>query len=66
MAPFVAGMAGMRYQEFLIYNVAGGILWAVPFTLLGYFFGQSWQLIEKWSGRTGSVLYWEYSRSREM
>jgi membrane protein DedA with SNARE-associated domain/membrane-associated phospholipid phosphatase len=53
MAPFVAGMARMRYREFLVYNVAGGILWAVTFTLLGYFFGQSWQLIEKWSGRAG-------------
>jgi membrane protein DedA with SNARE-associated domain/membrane-associated phospholipid phosphatase len=53
MAPFVAGMAKMRYREFLVYNAAGGILWAVTFTLLGYFFGQSWQWVEKWSGKAG-------------
>ncbi|NOY39958.1 MAG: phosphatase PAP2 family protein, partial [Nitrospirae bacterium] len=53
VAPFVAGMARMPYRRFLIYNVSGGILWSISFTLLGYFFGQSWQLIEKWSGRAG-------------
>jgi membrane protein DedA with SNARE-associated domain/membrane-associated phospholipid phosphatase len=57
MAPFVAGMARMRYREFVVYNVTGGILWAVTFTLLGYFFGQSWQLIEKWSGRAGLFAF---------
>jgi membrane protein DedA with SNARE-associated domain/membrane-associated phospholipid phosphatase len=57
MAPFVAGMARMRYREFLVYNVAGGILWAVTFTLLGYFFGQSWRLIEKWAGRAGLFAF---------
>ncbi len=53
LAPFVAGMARMPYRRFLVYNVSGGILWSISFTLLGYFFGQSWQLIEKWSGRAG-------------
>ena len=53
MAPFVAGMSRLPYKKFFTYNVTGGILWAVSFTLLGYFFGQSWQLIEKWAGRTG-------------
>ncbi len=53
MAPFAAGMARMPYGRFLIYNPTGGILWSACFILLGYFFGQSWQLIEKWVGRTG-------------
>ena len=53
MAPFAAGMSRMSYRRFFIYNLAGGILWSVTFTLLGYFFGQSWRLIERWSGRTG-------------
>jgi len=53
IAPFAAGMSKMPYRRFFIYNVTGGILWSISFTLLGYFFGQSWQLIEKWSGRTG-------------
>src|SRR5512136_1992866 len=50
MAPFAAGMSSMPYKKFFIYNVTGGILWSISFTILGYFFEQSWQLIEKWSG----------------
>lgn len=53
MAPFAAGMARMPYGRFFVYNAAGGIIWSACFILLGYFFGQSWQLIEKWAGRTG-------------
>ncbi|MDA8168688.1 MAG: VTT domain-containing protein [Nitrospiraceae bacterium] len=56
LAPFVAGMGGMHYGRFASYNVAGGILWAVSFTLLGYFFGQSWHLVEKWAGRAGLLI----------
>jgi membrane protein DedA with SNARE-associated domain/membrane-associated phospholipid phosphatase len=53
MAPFAAGMSRMPYGRFLVYNAAGGILWSACFILLGYCFGQSWQLIDKWAGRTG-------------
>ncbi|MHB9098813.1 MAG: bifunctional DedA family/phosphatase PAP2 family protein [Syntrophales bacterium] len=56
MAPFVAGMSRMPYKKFIAFNVAGGILWTVLFTLLGYFFGQSWQMIEKWAGRAGLFI----------
>jgi membrane-associated protein len=35
-APFVAGMGRMSYFS---YNVFGGIVWVLLFTLLGYFFG---------------------------
>ena len=38
-APFVAGMGHMSYGYFFSYNVFGGIVWVVTFTLLGYFFG---------------------------
>jgi membrane-associated protein len=38
-APFLAGVGSMTYGKFLTYNVAGGILWIVLFTLAGYFFG---------------------------
>lgn len=38
-APFVAGMGRMSYGYFFSYNVFGGIVWVVSFTLLGYFFG---------------------------
>ncbi|MDD1690265.1 MAG: VTT domain-containing protein [Methanoregula sp.] len=38
-APFLAGVGKMRYRWFLTYNVIGGCLWIVAFTLAGYFFG---------------------------
>ncbi len=38
-APFLAGVGSMTYGKFLVYNVAGGVLWIVLFTLGGYFFG---------------------------
>jgi membrane-associated protein len=37
--PFVAGVAKMRYREFVIYNVLGGIGWVLSMTMAGYFLG---------------------------
>jgi membrane-associated protein len=38
-APFVAGIGQMRYPRFAAYNVIGGIVWVVSFTVAGYVFG---------------------------
>lgn len=38
-APFVAGVAGMRYPRFLAFNVFGGIGWVFGLTMLGYALG---------------------------
>ena len=38
-APFVAGVGRMRYGRFLVFNVAGALLWVVLLTYAGYFFG---------------------------
>lgn len=38
-APFVAGVGEMSYSKFVVYNIAGAIVWVVSFVLLGVFFG---------------------------
>jgi membrane-associated protein len=38
-APFLAGVAGMRYTRFLSYNVVGAVLWIVSLVYAGYLFG---------------------------
>ncbi|MBE1485941.1 DedA family protein [Plantactinospora soyae] len=38
--PIVAGVSGMRYRTFVIYNVIGGVLWGTGVTVLGFFLGQ--------------------------
>lgn len=40
MAPFVAGVGRMTYARFLLYNVAGGLLWVALFVGAGYAFHQ--------------------------
>ncbi len=49
--PGLAGTARMPYGRFLAFNAAGGVVWALGFTLLGYFAGASYQKVEKIAGR---------------
>ncbi|HEX6096151.1 MAG TPA: VTT domain-containing protein [Thermoanaerobaculia bacterium] len=35
-APVVAGMAGMSYRRFALFNIVGGIGWVFSMTMLGY------------------------------
>jgi undecaprenyl-diphosphatase len=47
----LAGTAQMRYVVFTLYNVMGGITWAALFGSLGYIFGRSLPLLERYIGR---------------
>jgi membrane-associated protein len=40
-APVVAGVAGMEYRRFLLYNVAGGVGWVTSMTWAGYLLGHT-------------------------
>src|SRR5713101_926826 len=55
-AALLAGASKMRWRVFVVYNVAGAILWSVAITTLGYLFGQSLPLLVKWVGRSGTIL----------
>ena len=55
LMPFLAGAARLPYLRFLIYNAIGCVLWAAIFSSLGYLFGQSWHLIDRWIGRAGII-----------
>lgn len=54
VVPFAAGMGRMPYGRFLLGNAIGGILWGTTFTLVGYWLGGSYQVVEKWM-RTGGL-----------
>ncbi|OGE15196.1 hypothetical protein A3F00_05370 [Candidatus Daviesbacteria bacterium RIFCSPHIGHO2_12_FULL_37_11] len=38
-APVVAGVGLMRYKKFVIFNLVGGVLWAIAIPLAGYYLG---------------------------
>jgi hypothetical protein len=43
-------------MRFFLANVGGAIAWAVAMSLLGFFFGQSLELLHKWLGRGALIL----------
>jgi membrane protein DedA with SNARE-associated domain len=51
-----AGTANMSWPHFVAANAGGALLWSTFISLLGYFFGASWQLLHKWLGRGGFAL----------
>jgi membrane protein DedA with SNARE-associated domain len=55
-AALFAGASKMPWRIFVVYNVAGAILWSIVITTLGYLFGQSLPLLVKWVGRSGTIL----------
>jgi len=54
--PGLAGTARMPYPRFLAFNAAGGLIWAVGFTMLGYLAGASYHQVEKVAGRASEVI----------
>src|SRR5215831_12272657 len=51
-----AGAAHMVWRRFLLFNAIGAVVWAAVITMVGYFFGQSWSLMERWVKGGGLVL----------
>lgn len=71
--PVVAGISHMPYSRFLPWSVLSCILWGAAFTLIGYFFGASWNIIESYMGWGGAIAFvlgialvlWVLHRKRE-
>lgn len=59
-AAFLAGVNKMHWPTFLIYNAAGGILWAIIYGLLGYFAGRifhdNFARVERLAGDLSLIL----------
>jgi membrane-associated protein len=45
LVPGLSGMAHMPYRTFLVWNFAGGALWAGGSVVLGYLAGKSWSVV---------------------
>ncbi|MDA8374627.1 MAG: DedA family protein [Actinomycetota bacterium] len=56
IVPGLAGMSGMRYRTFVIFNILGGVAWAVTFTMAGYLAGASFRTVESVAGKAGYAL----------
>jgi len=55
LIPGIAGTARVPYRRFVLFNVAGGFLWAVGFVLLGYLAGASWRSVARTASTAGLV-----------
>ena len=56
LVPGLAGMAGMRYRTFLLWNAIGGATWATAFVLLGYAAGSQYERIQHYADYAGLAL----------
>ena len=55
-ANLLAGMAKMPCRSFYFYNLMGSAVYAISYTLIGYFFGKKWKLLQAWLGPTALYL----------
>jgi membrane protein DedA with SNARE-associated domain len=52
----VAGVAHMQWRRFIVYDVAGAVIWGIGHSLLGYALGASYQRWERYLTPGGIVL----------
>jgi membrane-associated protein len=56
VAALAAGTSGMPWPRFMIANLVGAAAWGTAMSLLGYFFGHSWEALHKWMGRGALII----------
>jgi membrane protein DedA with SNARE-associated domain len=52
----LAGVSEMPRKKFLVFNLLGGVIWSLTFTLVGFFFGRNLPALKRELGRVGIVL----------
>ena len=59
LAPFIAGASDVKFMKFFVFNIIGGIIWAVGCVILGYLFGESYELVSKYLGKVviGLIIF---------
>ncbi len=57
LAALVAGSAKMPYKQFFLYDFTGALIWSIVISLLGYFLGGNWDLIDKIIRRMGYAAF---------
>ncbi|MFZ3062317.1 MAG: DedA family protein [Actinomycetota bacterium] len=53
LAAITAGVSRMEYKKFFLYDLLGALVWAPVVSILGYFLGYNWPLLEKILNRIG-------------
>ena len=56
LVPSAAGMAGLHFKTFALWNAVGGTVWATGFVLVGYGAGASYKKVEQYLGQGALVL----------
>jgi len=51
-APLVAGASEVKFFKFSLFNILGGVSWALIFAVIGYIFGESYNLASKYFERS--------------
>lgn len=69
--PFAAGMGGMHYARFMMFNILGGVLWVVSFLYAGFLFGNIPSVQENFTALIFGIIglsllpiVWEWWRAR--
>ena len=55
IVPLIAGILEMNKKKFFLWNVLGAIGWGIEWLLMGYIFGQSFDLAKNWILKIGLV-----------
>ena len=55
--PMAAGMSGLRFARYLVYEIPGLLGWVAIYVGIGFLAGESWELAVQAVGLVGTVLF---------